>query len=282
MRCRFHFGSSAGCTSNGYRPIERAASVDRGMSTAGWAGSAPDCATGAAVAAGGSRARSRSESSSTQRLAFRCLGATEDEEAQQGKEAAQTPKAVASACRSTSQTKTPEAIASARGSTAQTKPPSQNERRENSSANNGRVARCKERPLPRGIPEGKLLYLKQLDAPGFTLPWYDSPPFDGKQVFKGLAAGAQHGPVTQIMHTYPKGTREGLVSCCIANPMYSPTEPATGPEFVWLNAWCSNNKGGHPVGIKYCDFELVDDTDEPNMSNPLARIYSDSDSHTWS
>ena len=107
------------------------------------------------------------------------------------------------------------------------------------------------------------MYLKQLGGPPkYSLPRYDSPPFEGKKVYKGDVAGTILGPVLCIIHTprrEPEGSRSsrpGFVTAGIRNPFVPKGMDADedgNPAIVYVKFWCSDNQQGQRTGVSYCE-----------------------------
>ena len=140
----------------------------------------------------------------------------------------------------------------------------------------GHFRRCPQRPLNRlgsteqipggyrvvHLPEERtgrpLLYVQQLAGPPkFSLPWYDAPPYDGKQVSPGMETGTLHGPVSVVVHvprqpeTATRKAKPGFVVAGFRNPFVAEGmehDEDAGPALVYINVWCTDNNAGRESG----------------------------------
>ena len=124
----------------------------------------------------------------------------------------------------------------------------------------GRPVRCPKRLLShQGIRRDQKLYLRQLiGPPRFKVPWYTAPPYEGTYLHRGFDAGAVLGPVVTYVYVGSMPFKPGFLSCCIETPSREGLL-ANAPDHVWVNAWCTHNKNGQPVGISYCELFFVND-----------------------
>ena len=87
-------------------------------------------------------------------------------------------------------------------------------------------------------------------------------------------AGHILGPVLTyvIVERNEETGAAGYLSCCINTPEAEADEIGviwfpdfrarrSRPEIVWVNAWCSDNAQGYPVGMSYCELIFLPEED---------------------
>ena len=102
-----------------------------------------------------------------------------------------------------------------------------------------------------------------------------------------MEAGTLFGPASEVYHIQEDGGRPGFVACCVPNPLL--VEDSQNPRvdwddlttmtYIWINAWCSDNRRGERVGVSYCKVVIRDKSLEPEDEPEPAVEASSEDKH---
>ena len=142
-------------------------------------------------------------------------------------------------------------------------------------------------PLPLGLPTDRFACLRTLiGMPHQKLRWWTKPPPDGEALSDGWPAGSCLGRIYEVANSKsgdlgsvrslddplePDRPLPGYCSVKVKNPHFAPNNPHPDYhyEFIWINAWKTQDKKGMEMGTSFCEI-LV--TDTPWVASPADAV----------